>query len=120
MHQENVSGDHLLVVALVPDTFQKYEGCRPWAHLYPPPPPPLGIFVDHILFYLIMYNVTSRWSADKNTQGGGRVSTFSPWSNGTYHPNADARYGEVGQWPKQVDKRRRCAKNAQSHCVLQS
>ena len=35
---------------------------RPWAHLYPPPP--LGIFVDHILFNLIMYNVTLRWSAD--------------------------------------------------------
>ena len=28
------------------------------------PPPTLGIFLDHIFFNLIMYQVTFRWSAD--------------------------------------------------------
>ena len=36
---------------------------RPWAESRNPPPP-FGIFVDHIFFNLTMYQVTFRWSAD--------------------------------------------------------
>ena len=46
---------------LYSSTFVQYS---PQAESRYPPPPPVGICVDHIFFNLIMYHVTFRWSAD--------------------------------------------------------